>query len=99
PSEFCILSLHDALPICNPLRKPFELLGADPVVTRVACLDVSLPEQLIAAPLELAVARPNRFQSRLDVLRELAQLVEVVSLGAVQDRKSTRLNSSHVKIS
>src|SRR5687768_5803395 len=53
-------------------------------MARVARLHIRLAEQLIAAPLELAVARPNGLQTWLDVLGELTQLVQIMRLRAVE---------------
>src|SRR3954470_16878595 len=75
---------NDLLKVLDACRQPFELVRADLVLTRVARFDVSLAEQLIAAPLELRIARPHRFQSWLDVLGQLAQLVQIVRLRTVQ---------------
>src|SRR5690606_40280582 len=90
------LSLHDALPISRSGSAGHEGLGCDRRLGRVTLRDPLQQEQAgRGRALEYALAvfsRPSRLlaeqvrpQSRIDVT-EL-------------DRKSTRLNSSHVKIS
>src|SRR5690606_41973158 len=84
PTEICTRSLHDALPICLN-RAAYRAQGA---------------------VLDLRVFRLRRFPALF--LPESVHLlldggVEVHRQddggGSVEDRKSTRLNSSHVKIS
>src|SRR5690606_41866468 len=99
PSELAPLSLHDALPICalaDEILLQLELLVGLGVHEhkRVALL-VEKGEVLLLEP---------------DLLHRLGGAEALVELGAVDevlqfdlvvgaDRKSTRLNSSHVKIS
>src|SRR5690606_39457222 len=73
PTQFCTLSLHDALPICH--HHHVRALGRDLVMGQVLEAQLALVGIVV---LGHALA---------------------VQLGAKQDRKSTRLNSSHVKIS
>src|SRR5690606_40372617 len=85
-TEIYTLSLHDALPIYHLLAPGIQLF-------RGAVAPVGSPP-LLQAPGKLAV----KLQSLPLVIRA------VIAPGAgplvpVQDRKSTRLNSSHVKIS
>src|SRR5690606_41857228 len=96
PSALYTLSLHDALPILNaspPLRTP-------PLTHRV-CLHLNndgttgRTHSLCAAAFRVPVctAQPVR-QTRPLPLRAVVRCT-----GSKKDRKSTRLNSSHVKIS
>src|SRR5690606_41577448 len=89
-SDFYTLSLHDALPICDR--------GLDLGAAQVG-LDLALdhPEVLLAG------GRSLRHQVHDLVVHLGVQGLEgevlQLPLDRVQDRKSTRLNSSHVKIS
>src|SRR5690606_42166301 len=88
-------SLHDALPICPVIVydypasiKAFYMRLNDDEKT-VRAMDVLVPRvgEIIGG---------SQREERLDVLeRRMAQL----NLNPEEDRKSTRLNSSHVKIS
>src|SRR5690606_40898505 len=84
PPEIYTLSLHDALPISGQVAEVVEVVG----------VDVGHDRDVRAVPQEGAVV--------------LVRLHDEVCTGAVLgvaertddlDRKSTRLNSSHVKIS
>src|SRR5690606_41470152 len=86
-SHMCALSLHDALPISSPATL------AD---LATSYMDIKPAEkQDILETIDL-VARMDK------VSRHLAERIEVLRLSqeiGQKDRKSTRLNSSHVKIS
>src|SRR5690606_40485263 len=99
PTATTPLSLHDALPICRP-RSP----------TSWTRRSRYWPECLFHhAPLENAVAilQTGMLRSRNDpdnaLLRDVAardvNAARAHAHNSVRDRKSTRLNSSHVKIS
>src|SRR5690606_40956198 len=49
--------------------------------------------------IDLATYVTRRFRLRIDHLDELADFIQGARLCRISDRKSTRLNSSHVKIS
>src|SRR5690606_42110559 len=90
PSATSTLSLHDALPILNDTTS-----GADLAAKK-------LPElQAIAAGLGIKGARRLRKGELIDAIRGGgAPTASAASAPAASsDRKSTRLNSSHVKIS
>src|SRR5690606_41719208 len=91
-SEICTLSLHDALPIFEVDGDPVERLELEPG-------GASRPlEQLAALPDDDALlALALHPDQRADGEPVLVALVAFDLDG--QDRKSTRLNSSHVKIS
>src|SRR5690606_41452095 len=89
PSPTPPLSLHDALPICRGVQ-----------VQPVPRLVLHLGEQDRLAPQRRGAADPRALRLHADdlgvgVLSDLAHERPAVRL----DRKSTRLNSSHVKIS
>src|SRR5690606_40401543 len=97
PCDVCALSLHDALPICAG----DELLAGaalaeheDGGVGGRDSLDEAVDLAHRAAGAHHLARRRARGQLALKVLGLLAQALELR-----QDRKSTRLNSSHVKIS
>src|SRR5690606_41078232 len=78
-----------------PTRRSSDLeIGEDAAVVRVAG-DVA-PSDVVARPLDRE--GDIRGGGRGDALQD-GILVELDDAGVVQDRKSTRLNSSHVKIS
>src|SRR5690606_40562562 len=91
------LSLHDALPI-------FTTFGGNPVscAASLATLEVIMEERL----LDQVEHKGSRFEEQLrhpaiKAMRRIG-LMMAIDFGTaddVQDRKSTRLNSSHVKIS
>src|SRR5690606_41863235 len=91
------LSLHDALPISGCPA----VYGASPVrtrqlVDRLDCLDcalVGLATSCKTSPGPCALSRSGRGA------RQLRQSTRQLILQFFRDRKSTRLNSSHVKIS
>src|SRR5690606_40462312 len=84
PAALFTLSLHDALPISPPPNLPLPSQGEG-------------PEQQLAAS-----AAPTGFRAVLRVAVDLQprqRLAHRHYLEAAEDRKSTRLNSSHVKTS
>src|SRR5690606_41015555 len=86
PTQCYALSLHDALPICRALRRQsYDLIeeGPDEGLFRVEYADIFGIPFDFTAKPVIAPPQPPR---------------ETVQVKAV-DRKSTRLNSSHVKIS
>src|SRR5690606_40119791 len=85
PTETSTLSLHDALPIL--LRRQFDREG---VARHSAQEQVRLLDQQAAAVPGLAVC--------VDAAT-MGHAGQGLDSGLQQDRKSTRLNSSHVKIS
>src|SRR5690606_42160456 len=87
------LSLHDALPIL--WRQPFPGPGL-----AVRIIGEVTPERLDILRRADAVVREEIRAAGLerDIWQAFAVLPAIKSVG-VQDRKSTRLNSSHVKIS
>src|SRR5690606_41897781 len=91
PPDICTLSLHDALPISINLIGSGVVL--DPVVLKrecelVASFGVDLLKNLFISERTHLILPTHR---ALDKASELSK--------GNQDRKSTRLNSSHVKIS
>src|SRR5690606_41708640 len=93
--SFCSLSLHDALPISGPLRPESlrALEGLDGVV--------GLWEQVAAvAPRRYeVVVLSDHGQSLGPTFEQVAGRTFLDEVRRLIDRKSTRLNSSHVKIS
>src|SRR5207302_9319888 len=92
-TEIFTLSLHDALPIYN---------GAILKVTIETAL-LSLEEKILACQLALAagadfVKSSTGFSHRGAIPADISLMRGVVG-DKLGDRKSTRLNSSHVKIS
>src|SRR5690606_41830359 len=92
PPRTSTLSLHDALPIsCDSLRR-CQFRGFATTPPRLTTL-VTVPQQ----------HRPReRFHHRPVMPRQLAPPLVIQpqrELAPRRDRKSTRLNSSHVKIS
>src|SRR5690606_40532101 len=93
PTPISPLSLHDALPIClavrddGPLDERVGLVQLSRVHTRQLEIRLGGLDQV----LHLAVVSGGAMtdaESHLDIIKQ-----------GHQDRKSTRLNSSHVKIS
>src|SRR5690606_39302231 len=91
------LSLHDALPICARLSiRRLDGDGAADVAAHAALQPLWLSDdELVLA--DDASGRWNLVRVRLDGLRVRA--IDPVAPADAEDRKSTRLNSSHVKIS
>src|SRR5690606_41857013 len=87
-STICPLSLHDALPICHIGKRHMRLIDQHPSARLSACIDIKRRETIGG----LALQYPY-FRDLGDFLASPeAQNTDI-------DRKSTRLNSSHVKIS
>src|SRR5690606_42127835 len=86
PPDIYTLSLHDALPILRPLQLAGTPLGFALSQCR--------------SDIRHAV-RGDAFRQRVDTDtgKQLAVTVAQLGIGQIADRKSTRLNSSHVKIS
>src|SRR5207249_10863788 len=97
PTTTCILtlSLHDALPISIPLNCSEERRSQRPGVARLLVAPTVDEEHRCAAHSALETALNVLQHSRaVHVPLELA-----LHARCIQDRKSTRLNSSHVSIS
>src|SRR5690606_41125113 len=88
PTETYTLSLHDALPIF------FQDIQAGVMVSEAELMETS---GVGRTPLREALQRLSR-DNLVQVVPRRGILVPPISVEA-QDRKSTRLNSSHVKIS
>src|SRR5205085_4891533 len=92
-TQIYTLSLHDALPISAPVRRPAAGGGADPrdegVVRRA---DVGTAATGVRGPL-------GRVRRRRAPRRRRRAARGTARTGARLDRKSTRLNSSHSQIS
>src|SRR5207249_6044716 len=90
PAQLSTLSLHDALPISN-----LTAARADDVGVRLEQADELLAgrHRLTAEHPALALGEDARDQRQIMVNRGAP------ALGRRPDRKSTRLNSSHVSIS
>src|SRR5690606_41729335 len=87
------LSLHDALPICDPFNTVLSvkrLMGRG--IADVHQLGEQLPYRFVAGDSHMPfIETVQGAKSPVEVSAEI--------LKALRDRKSTRLNSSHVKIS
>src|SRR5690606_40773604 len=99
PRELYSLSLHDALPILRMLI--LALLGALALIVAIGGL-LSIPSvqrlfETRASSQNYDEGETGRF-GRQGYAFELA-LEHPLGIGPLEDRKSTRLNSSHVKIS
>src|SRR5207302_8836466 len=98
PAAVYSLSLHDALPICFEVavRPGAETLAAAPdIIAGARSLRARFPalsDELLARA-EKALGDAQDADARAPREQEERSVVRVV------DRKSTRLNSSHVKIS
>src|SRR5690606_40591541 len=95
----CALSLHDALPICfmSEVERECTLLGI-PVKTRHN--EVAPNQFELASVFEEANLAVDHNQLLMDVMEEVAARHDFTVLfheKPFADRKSTRLNSSHVK--
>src|SRR5690606_41608631 len=89
PSAFCTLSLHDALPILGDR-------GGGQAVRRGHFAE---DRDHVALADQLGHHRGGLLRAPLIVLDHQLERAPSHPAGSVQDRKSTRLNSSHVKIS
>src|SRR5205807_5615211 len=84
------LSLHDALPIW---------LGPDPrVVVTTTPKPIKIIRELIADP-TTAITRGSTYDNRANLAPAFLQQIVRKYEGTRLDRKSTRLNSSHLVIS
>src|SRR5690606_41594729 len=94
-NQFQTLTLHDALPICE--ARQYEAVE---YVAETPPLRPGRIEGLLDQPAEVAVQVVEDGEEDL-LLAAFEVVVEgaFAELGALGDRKSTRLNSSHVKIS
>src|SRR5690606_41804373 len=83
------LSLHDALPICavheRQVRRPLETAVGAPIERR---------ETRVLGRKEERIGHSERLEDAF-----LRERIERAAGRDLEDRKSTRLNSSHVKIS
>src|SRR5690606_40876715 len=94
PTHFSTLSLHDALPILGSYREPGESRGS-PLCGRMGVVDVP-----IAHWVPPSFARGVGCCGRISMAEEpIAGWLPPSLVMLKIDRKSTRLNSSHVKIS
>src|SRR5207302_10779057 len=99
PTEFSPLSLHDALPIsgdAQPVKKlslPKDVKGLSEAL--LALLPDLTPDK--AQRMADACFAPTGTAPRLSA--NSRRRLPAKRYGVTQDRKSTRLNSSHVKIS
>src|SRR5690606_41845638 len=94
PPALLTLSLHDALPISLLLAiiLIFLILASQfESYTQPLAIMVSLPLSLVGVLLALLITD--------DTLNMMSMIGVIMLMGLVTDRKSTRLNSSHVKIS
>src|SRR5207302_6248163 len=93
------LSLHDALPICTVVEiGPGQGVLTELLATRAGRVMAVELDRVLAAQLGMKFSRQN-----VEIVE--ANILDVSLAGLVRrrtqalDRKSTRLNSSHVKIS
>src|SRR5690606_40075610 len=95
PSELHSLSLHDALPILGAMHL------WDRAMTTLALMVTSVTLAVaIGVPVGILCARSDRVQAVVRPILDMMQTMPAfVYLVPALDRKSTRLNSSHVKIS
>src|SRR5690349_22246419 len=87
------LSLHDALPISRPARKLCRSLGASAGDT------LRRPSAADRRPAARDQAGAGRSFDRGGGVTDLSVVITAKAGDPVRDRKSTRLNSSHVEIS
>src|SRR5690606_39922099 len=85
------LSLHDALPICAGLEICTDICPSAPYIM-VPTGDLPIGNVLSAPFVGISI-----YDNRVQV--PISSFLIVVISGLLLDRKSTRLNSSHVKIS
>src|SRR5690606_41041060 len=91
------LSLHDALPIFEYLSNKLRQFGVEPVLQ-----PFMYEGWRIEGPIELTMVAPERVALDVSALLGSGSTGHEKISGRVVligDRKSTRLNSSHVKIS
>src|SRR5690606_42022671 len=90
PPDIYTLSLHDALPI-------YEVSEFKVPLQRLSNVTAELQEGVMKTRMQPI---GNAWQKLPRIVRDLAQeLGKDIDLQMTGDRKSTRLNSSHVKIS
>src|SRR5690606_39968294 len=97
PTMSCTLSLHDALPILffMPLIRPFEQL----LVKYIPAHEDSLLQALDDASLAVPAVAINTAESVIfkTIWTQYSWILKAIKSAELVDRKSTRLNSSHVK--
>src|SRR5207249_7566025 len=94
PSHISILSLHDALPISVLCYSRMLFFQINPTFQRFDC------KVFLTDALRYAGGAPQRVMidnTHVVVLRGTGR--EMIPVPEMEDRKSTRLNSSHVSIS
>src|SRR5699024_11486187 len=91
------LSLHDALPICIAFKANIDDLRESPSKDIAVALTDRLEHGTVLVVEPNIDALPREFEGMGNV--ELADLDDAVERADIVDRKSTRLNSSHVSIS
>src|SRR5204863_7267801 len=98
PTEFYTLSLHDALPICITRRQWIDI--DDTIIDQYAAHDCRCPVWRKRGKLVATGTKRRRRCARhfVEFLRGRGVIPSVEPV-ADEDRKSTRLNSSHVEIS
>src|SRR5690606_41755061 len=87
-------SLHDALPIFHPVERPTDLGRiVDQALGRMTnrCL-VAILSDFFVDPEQFRSALARMKHRRHDVM-----ILQILDRAETEDRKSTRLNSSHVK--
>src|SRR5690606_41998024 len=92
------LSLHDALPIFAGHPGIDHLSFTGSVATGTSVMRAAA-RRITPVTLELGGKSPQIVFADADLEQALATTVRAILQNAGQDRKSTRLNSSHVKIS
>src|SRR5690606_41186948 len=98
-NQFYSLSLHDALPISGSMiRIRYQLEGPAKLSVRMQeMFGLSQTPKLCDGKLALLMDLLSPAHRSLQLTEDLARFWQG-SYKEVQDRKSTRLNSSHVKI-
>src|SRR5690606_39592496 len=98
PTDFYTLSLHDALPIFSVASGVYFVLIAEDEVQRISLLfPLDTWHIVFGTILSLLTLELTRRTTGLGLTIVVLVFVAYNLFG--QDRKSTRLNSSHVKIS
>src|SRR5690606_41694874 len=96
-TQLYTLSLHDALPISNAVKAKVKVQVMDALI---ASHSTEVPKALVAN--EIQVLRNQmlqRFGGQQQNFDVKSLLPDTMFQEEATDRKSTRLNSSHVKIS
>src|SRR5690606_39498157 len=91
PPPTSTLSLHDALPFCF---NPAALDAQEQAAAQAAAAAPEQPKAAVEAP-----AAQEATPVAVEVAQEAPAATEAAQQAEEVDRKSTRLNSSHVKIS